>query len=173
MPKRDGEHIPGTAGKMSAQTIRDMLGLKPAPKPVSTPLSPAQARAKAEGKPIPPSGVEFEQTTIPAGRDAIELLGIDPADLPVGSEAGLAPPRKPPRERADAGALNAPSPEESAAAKAEELRQMAQEHVRRQAIRTKHAIDNGTPEQKAAAAEDAERSTALVRRIMDRIGGAG
>jgi hypothetical protein len=174
---RPGMPLPGSEKVVPRSAIAAALGLpsgKP-PEPMAPPLSPAQERAKREGKPIPPGDETYERITIAAGRDVLEAFGGEGAasELPVGVEAELGPPKPKPERRSDGEALNAPSPEEEAATAAEEARAMAVEHTRRMAIRTKHVIDYGTPEQKAAAAEEAERSTALVRRVLNKIGGAG
>lgn len=66
--------------------------------------TPAQARARAEGKPAPPDPPGFERTRIKGGRDAWEFFGR-PADVnaaPPGTPDGTPlPPEYIPREEED------------------------------------------------------------------------
>lgn len=92
----------GVKGRISAQSIRDALGLG-GPEPETRPpkLTPAQVRAKAEGKPIPEGPPDYETTVIKGGRDAWEYLGRpDVASPPPGSPDGTpVGPEFTPREK--------------------------------------------------------------------------
>jgi hypothetical protein len=48
--------------------------------------TPAQARARVEGKPVPPDAPGFTRTVVPGGRDAAEYLGA-PVGVPLGEGA--------------------------------------------------------------------------------------
>lgn len=62
--------------------------------------TPAQARARAEGKPVPPDAPGFKRTTVRGGRDAAEYLGA-PVGVPLGEGAEGMPlePEPPSREQ--------------------------------------------------------------------------
>jgi len=167
---------------VSADALRSALGIGgPEPEVRAPKLTPAQQRAKDEGKPVPPAPADFETTVIEGGRAAWEYLGKPALEAPPGSPDGTPVPVEPPPrsepQRTDWAKIDgeqaepqprAPTPNEAA----EELRQMAREHVRRQMVRTEEVRRSGTPEQKKAAAEEAERTVSLVNRIRERLGGA-
>lgn len=154
--KKDGQKIAGSEGRITPSQIASALGLrKDAPPEPTQKLSPAQARAKAEGKPIPelPEDAAPEVHTIPGGsREALELWGgAGHPDMPVGVEEGMAPPEPKPKSEGWEG--DAPerqpmttSPEASAArAEAERLRAEARESVRGTIKRGVAALESNDP----------------------------
>ena len=89
---KDGQPT-GAGGRISAAKIAAGLGLggpdelKRPEGGTGRPLdTPAQARARAEGKPVPPDAPGFKRTTVPGGRDAAEYLGA-PVGTPLGEGA--------------------------------------------------------------------------------------
>lgn len=99
--KRTGRIL--ESGRVSAKSIADALGLGgPEPIPGKPKLTPAQQRAKDEGKPLPPDAPDFEQTTIRGGRDVWEYLGRPAAEPPPGYRDGDPLPEEfTPREHED------------------------------------------------------------------------
>lgn len=104
---KDGQPT-GVSGVVKAAKIAAGLGLG-GPDSLKEPEAgdgrpmetPAQARARAEGKPIPPDPSGFARTTVKGGRDAWEYFGR-PADVneaPAGTPDGTPlPPAFIPRE---------------------------------------------------------------------------
>jgi hypothetical protein len=80
----------GEKGRITKQQIASALGLG-GPDELKRPeggdgrpaLTPAQARAQAEGKPMPPDAPGFKRTVVRGGRDAAEYLGA-PVGTPLG-----------------------------------------------------------------------------------------
>jgi hypothetical protein len=96
----------GERGVVSAAKIAAGLGLggpdelkKPEAGTGRPMLTPLQARAKAEGKPVPPDAPGFKRTVVRGGRDAAEYLGA-PVGTPLGEGAEGMPlePEPPSRE---------------------------------------------------------------------------
>jgi len=172
------------SGVVKAAEIATGLGLggpEPDVKPTQK-LTPAQARAQAEGKPLPPSPEGFETVTIKGGQDAWEHLGRPALENPPGTPDGSPlpvieerPPTAEPQrvdwekiDRERDSEAQAPSPAEAA----EQLRQDARAHVERQIERVKQANASGDPDRKRRAAEEAEASASVVRKVLAKIGGA-
>jgi hypothetical protein len=81
------------SGTITAGKIALGLGLggpdalkKPPPDDAPRVLSPAQARAAAEGKPVPKDPPGFERTIVKGGRDVAEYFGV-PLGVPLGEGA--------------------------------------------------------------------------------------
>ncbi len=98
---KDGQPT-GVKGVVSAAKIAAGLGLggpdelkKPEAGTGRPVESPAQARARAEGKPVPPDAPGFARTVVQGGRDAAEYLGV-PVGVPLGEGAeGMPLPPEP------------------------------------------------------------------------------
>jgi hypothetical protein len=161
-----------SSGKITAEQQRAAIG-PPTPKPASkVPLSPAQQR-KVENNEYPgESPIEFEETTIPF----YDAVGRPELSAPPGSPDGTPIPIPPPPnettrpmnwDRIDNRDSETHTPPADIA---EQLRQDVQEHARRMAIRTRAAMESDDLEVKRKAAEEAEESVSLMRRIMDKIG---
>jgi hypothetical protein len=164
-------------GNISAASIAAALGLGGAEPEVRAPkLTPAQARAKAEGKTPPPPPPDFETTVIQGGRDVWEFLGKPPLEAPEGTPQGQAlptePPPKPQPQRANWDALEDGPPkldaaEAELAAKPDPKGAMTGmvEGVRAHAARVRANFEDarGTPRE-AAALDDVKKATALVAR---------
>ncbi len=177
---RDGRPT-GVTGTITADSIKTALGIGAEPRSGRVLDTPAQARLRSEGKDREADALasdDFEVTILDAA-EHYALWGSPELSAPQGSPDGtpvpLPPTAKPRPQKTDWRKIDgedttpappAPTPNEQAA----ELRAMAAEHARRQVKRTEEAIRTGTPEQKAAAAKEAETTATLLTRIRERIG---
>lgn len=173
--RKPGDPIPGTEGKVSAAAIGAALGMQPGSEPKEAKpqeLTPNQARLKMDDKYVgeaPDDGrVEY---VVKAGRDALDLLCVNPDDLPVGTEAKLGPPQARAGSRPAAAADTQPDGAGTVEREREQLRADTREHARRQIERTKWAQAHGTAAQKKDAASEATATAALVKRARDTLGG--
>lgn len=184
--KRDGQPIPGTARTITADEQNAALGIdKTTPKPAPLPLTPNQARRAQSGAWVgndldPP---DYEASVVSDPEAVARVLGLRPEDFdaPLGSQPegmpiaqpGIRPKIEPrPERRRPEDAASTPEQRAQSPDAAEQLRRGAQEHVRRQVARTEWAREHGSAEQKRTAAEEAQQTAELVRRIKDKLGGA-
>jgi hypothetical protein len=107
---KDGQPT-GVKGRITKESIAAGLGLG-GPDSLKEPEagdgrpmeSPAQARARVEGKPVPPDPPGFARTVVKGGRDAWEYLGR-PATSPIGSAPEGMPIEPEPMSREDEAKL--------------------------------------------------------------------
>lgn len=176
-----GMPIPGTEKTITAAEIAAGLGLKPGSGPREAKprkLTPAQERLKMSGEWVgdgPDMGLE--EFTVPAGRDVLDLLGIDPATLPVGVEAELGRPEPRPERRPDGEGFTEahptppPPPAPLDASAADELRTAYRAHAAKVTAIAEAAKQSGDPAREARAAEEVRASAALGERLKAKLGG--
>jgi uncharacterized protein (DUF4415 family) len=117
-----GMPIPGTEKTISAADIAAELGLRPGSAPkegADVPLTPEQARKlMSDEYPGETPDLGWETITISGGRDVMDVLGVNPATLPLGAEAELGAPQPRPERRPHGGGVP-PTPPLDASTKAE------------------------------------------------------
>jgi hypothetical protein len=163
-------------GRVTRESIATALGLGgPEPEARAPKLTPAQARAKAEGKPLPPAPADWEETVIKGGRDVWEFLGKPSLDAPEGTPQGHAlpsePPPKPQPQRTNWDALDDGPPKLDAATAALDAKpakgamvgvvEGVRAHARK--VRANYEAAIGT-EREAARLEDVKEATKLIER---------
>lgn len=173
--RKPGEPL-GPKQTISAASIAAALGLRPGSAPREAKpraLTPAQARLQMSGKYVgEPPEMGLEEFVVPAGRDVLDLLGVDPASLPVGVEAELGAPQPRPERRPDDGFTSSPSTptppplDEEAAA---ELRAQYRAHAAK--ITAIAEAARGDAAKEAKAAEEVRASAALGERLKAKLGG--
>ena len=161
-----GMPIPGTEKTVTAAEIAAELGLQPGSAPKDAKpreLTPNQARLKMSdryvGEPPDDGRVEY---VVSAGRDVLDLLGVDPASLPLGVEQELgAPQRRPERRHREGGAeappTPSPPPADDAAAKAK-LAADFRAHAAKVAAIAEAAKGSGDADREARAAAEVAAS---------------
>jgi hypothetical protein len=171
--RRPGDPIPGTEGTISGAQQAAALGLQPgSPKGKEAKpqkLTPAQARLKMSDKYVGEGpDIGLEEYTVSAGRDVLDLLGINAADLPLGVEQELGPPQLRPERRPDAPSPP-PMPDGGASTEADKLRADYRAHVAK--ITAMAEAARGDAAKEAAAAEQVRASAALGERLKAKLGG--
>ncbi len=174
--RRPGDPIPGTQRTITAAEQAAALGLRPgkAPKEGGAPaLTPNQARRKMNDEYVgEASDIGWETITVPAGRDVMNALGVDPATLPVGVEAELGRPEPRPERRPDSEGVattDAPPSQPLTDEAADELRAQYRAHVARVTELAEAA--RGDAAKEAAAAEEVRASAAAGERLKAKLVG--
>lgn len=166
---------------ISAESIRDALGIKPKPKEVPRPDSPAQARLRLEGRDKEADALASDDFSYGelSEAEAYEAVGRPPLGAPPGSPDGTPLPIAPApsdaarqaRGRAGSDAEpTTPAADGGLSREARQLRRETRAHLQGVIARGVEAQASGDPKRIARMEREAKESLSLGRRVAQKLG---